>query len=261
MPISVATYNVLASAYAAPRFYPRTSPAQLERVGREARVVERVGGLGVDVACLQEVEPHVFSALTAALEPLGYVGRFAPKTGKPDGVATFVRAPVAIAATRVVAFTDGRGGPASGHVALLVTVDYGDGSLTVANTHLKWDKPEVPVADRWATRQLPELLRARRELGDGAAFVLVGDLNFTPTSETARLIAEAGLVDVDPRAAPTCVANGKARKIDWLAVSEGVAPALGPLPPLEDTTPLPSDVEPSDHVPLVATLTPRDPNG
>lgn len=253
MPISIATYNVLASAYAAPRFYPRTSPDQLERVGREARVVARVAALGVDVACLQEVEPHVFAALTSALDPLGYVGRFAPKSGKPDGVATFVRSSIAIVSTRVIAFADGRGGAPSGHVALLVTLELGEGLATVANTHLKWDAPDAPAADRWASRQLPEILAARRELGRDAAFVLVGELNFTPTSEPARLLAEAGLVDADPRAAPTCVANGRARKIDWLA-STGLVSELGPLPVLDDATALPSDAEPSDHVPLVATL-------
>jgi mRNA deadenylase 3'-5' endonuclease subunit Ccr4 len=91
MSLSIASYNVLAGAYVRPDRYPRVVPRLLDPSRRTAAVAGRVAGLGADVLCLQEVEPPVLAALAARLEPDGYLPFFAPKGGKPDGCATFVK--------------------------------------------------------------------------------------------------------------------------------------------------------------------------
>src|SRR5437868_4457942 len=93
MGFTITSYNILADAYLNPEWYARTPSSLLDPARRGPAVVARVAGLGADAICLQEVEEARFEALRRALEPLGFRGRLLLKTGRPDGCATFVRAP------------------------------------------------------------------------------------------------------------------------------------------------------------------------
>src|SRR5688572_6528119 len=88
---TVATYNVLATAYIKPEWYPGVSDHLLRAETRVPALVRHVEALGADVLCLQEVEPDVFAALGDRLGPLGYAGYYQQKgRNRPDGCATFV---------------------------------------------------------------------------------------------------------------------------------------------------------------------------
>src|SRR2546425_7959942 len=92
MAFTLATWNILATAYIRKRWYPKTPPHVLEAAWRVPALVRHAAELGVDVLCLQEVEIDSFAALQAGLCPLGYTGTQALKGGnRPDGCATFVR--------------------------------------------------------------------------------------------------------------------------------------------------------------------------
>jgi mRNA deadenylase 3'-5' endonuclease subunit Ccr4 len=262
MPLLVASYNVLADSYINPAWYPGVAPALLARGARTPAIVRRIAELDSDVVCLQEVEPGVAAALSSWLEPLGYFGHYAPKGGvKPDGCATFVRTrSAAVRTVQTLAYRDGGGRrPASGHIALVLVLEWEALALAVANTHLKWDPPGTPPADRWGLRQITQLLEAREDLAPGcAAWIICGDFNAGPDSDVLRVLEEAGFAsdyrDREHRA--TCVANGKAKMIDFLCYSGPLTAQPIDLAAIDDRTALPSEHEPSDHLPVMASFRP-----
>lgn len=258
MPFSVASYNVLADAYVNPRWYGGVPASVLDPAWRRPALVGHVSGLAADVLCLQEVEDDVFRDLEARLGPLGYEGHYAPKGGgRPDGCATFVRAgALPIRDVRAVYYADAAGrGADSGHVALVLRVEDGGRPVAVANTHLRWDPPGTPVADRLGCRQVTQLLAERAALAPGgAAWVIAGDFNAEPDSEVVRALGRAGFVDAYRGGAqrPTCNANRRARRLDYLFHTRDLESHPEDIAVIDDRTPLPSPEQPSDHLAILA---------
>jgi mRNA deadenylase 3'-5' endonuclease subunit Ccr4 len=258
MPFAVASYNVLADAYINPRWYEGVADFVLDPAWRHPALLEHISRLGADVLCLQEVEWDLFQALEARLGLLGYRGHYAQKgRGKPDGCATFVRAgafPRQDAHT--VHYADGAGSAGdSGHIALVVLLEDAGRPLAVVNTHLRWDSPGTPVAERWGYRQVSQLLAERTTLAPGgAAWIIAGDFNVTPGSEVVRLLEAAGFSDahLGPADRPTCNANRRARRIDFLMHSRELVSHPADIPVIDDHTPLPSTEQPSDHLAILA---------
>src|SRR6266540_1538606 len=92
MPFTLATWNILATAYIRPAWYPRTPRQVLDPAWRVPALVRHARELGTDILCLQEVERDVFAALQAGLAGLGYSATHAMKGGnRPDGCAVFFR--------------------------------------------------------------------------------------------------------------------------------------------------------------------------
>ena len=249
MAFSLVTWNVLATSYIRAKYYPRTPARCLDATWRHPAIIARVRSLDADVLCLQEVEPVLFAALRATLEPAGYVGELAQKTEKPDGCATFLRKGcLNVIESRRVAYRDG-----SGHVAHVVVAHHEEKRVAIVNTHLKWNPPDAPDEQRWSMRQTRELLDLTGGLGCGGE-VVCGDLNVTPESDVVGALRTAGFDDphraLDAR---TCNSNGAAKVIDYVLVRALHATGRPPRA-IDDSTPLPSDDEPSDHIPLEARL-------
>ena len=245
------TYNVLASSYIRPKYYPSSPPEALGDDLRMPLLVERIVALDADVLCLQEVESNSLEALRRALPH--HACQFLPKgQGKPDGCATFVRSSEGLE-WREIRFADS--GPAnrrpSGHVALIAEMTLDGRRLTIANTHLKWDPPAVRGSERWGYRQATLLLGELQHSDK----VLCGDLNVVPGDEILALIAAAGLLDGfrdEPR--PSAVTNGKAQRIDYVFHSSSLRARARAGRPLSNKTVMPSLQEPSDHLPVVVEL-------
>jgi endonuclease/exonuclease/phosphatase family metal-dependent hydrolase len=244
------SWNVLADAYIRPKFYPRTPAALLAPGARTAAIVEYLTASDADVACLQEVEPAIIEALERAG---GWAVRTAMKRDKPDGCAILTRrgagAAVMLDALRMIEYSDGAPDRAdSGHVAMIASLRAGAAAFTLATTHLRWDPPATPREQRWAVRQAGQLVR---ELGPLDTAIVCGDLNVEPTDEAYALLLDAGLVDPAATAlVPTANPNGRAKRIDHILVGRAVAARVLPVEPVADATPLPSEVMPSDHVPI-----------
>lgn len=250
MKIDLVSWNVLADAYVRPGYFPRTPDRLLAPGARVAKILEKVVGTGADVLCLQEVEP----GLVAAIEGLGaFDVRYLQKgRGKPDGCALVTRrATVVVEEVRELAYPDG-----SGHVALLARVRTGDCVLGVATTHVKWDPPETPYAERWATRQLGALIAAMEDGSNGGiAWVACGDFNVTPDDPVLALLGARRDVYADtPLARPTVNANGLPRRIDYVFVDPRLRAAPRAVREIDATTPMPSTDEPSDHLPIGARI-------
>jgi mRNA deadenylase 3'-5' endonuclease subunit Ccr4 len=255
MSFRVATYNVLATAYVRPDRYPDVPPDLLDPGRRHACLVDHVEGLAADLLCLQEVEQGVFTALERRLTSLAYEGHYEKKGGRrPDGCATFFRTGVFV--RRDVQRLDYQDG-GLGHIALLVGLEHEGRRLGVANTHLRWDSPGTPRPGRLGLRQVEELLEAcERFVPPCHGWLICGDFNATPDNEVVALVRQAGYehAHAGSPGARSCVANGRARLIDYVFHSPALR-AVPVAPPLiVDDTPLPSAAEPSDHLALQADV-------
>ena len=259
--IIVATYNVLADGYICSDYYPGCDPNDYVAAVRHPRLLERVANLDADVICLQEVEGTMFDLLKARLKELGYVGFWARKRSgvkvKLDGCATFVRAPWRCVDSVTLHYDDGaHGRPRSGNVALITDVEDQDGhTLTIANTHLKWFASNTPPEQNFGLTQASSLLAV---VGSQAAErIICGDFNAEWGSDIIHAFAAAGYTDAHDAAVATFNLEKRARKIDYLMHSSALIARPFRTTSITDSTPLPSDTELSDHIPLRAAFTAR----
>jgi mRNA deadenylase 3'-5' endonuclease subunit Ccr4 len=261
MSFLAATYNVLCSAYVRPEWYPGVCPGLLDPAVRLPALVRHVEGLNADLLCLQEVEQRAFAALGQRLGPLGYEGYYEKKGGsKRDGCATLFRKSLFTQRSRRrLDYHDRRPGqPAdSGHVALLLCLEHEGRLLGVANTHIRWDEPATPREEQVGYRQIVEALQACQEFSprcDG--WLVCGDFNRTPDEEGVQAMRQAGFAFSHDSSvtARSCVANGRARLIDYIFHSQNLQSRPVEPPLLKDDTRLPSPEQPSDHLALLAEV-------
>src|SRR4051794_18996839 len=196
MAFTVATYNVLATAYLDRGTY-RTPRELLRPEWRVPAVVRHVESLGADLLCLQEVEADVFAALASRLSQVGYTGHYELKgRGKPDGCATLFRqSAFSLGRSQRLGYADREKGPQehSGFIALLLALEHAGRLLGVANTHLRWDRPGTPRNAQVGHRQAAELLDACRDFRPACdGWVICGDFNRQPQSEVIATFHQAG---------------------------------------------------------------------
>ena len=256
MKFSVTSYNILADAYIRAKYYPHVPHDLLKPAFRQEAVLDRVIALDTDVICLQEVELKRFDALTKGLAG-DYVGCYAQKGhNRPDGCAIFYRTGWKCLGEDVLLYDDApKGKRCSGHVAQTLRLRRGDQSVAITNTHLKWDNKGA--ADHIGLRQASLLISQRVSLqGDCDAWVVCGDLNATPNSFVISALCKAGLSYAGQHGQQnTCVANGRAGKLDYVFYSCRVSGSLRVLEPVDGETVLPSTEEPSDHLAIIGDLT------
>jgi endonuclease/exonuclease/phosphatase family metal-dependent hydrolase len=256
MSFTVASWNILADAYAYPERYPGIPAAILDPTWRHPALIRHVSGLGADVVCLQEVELDLFGLLEKQLRPRGYQGHYAQKTGRPDGCAAFIRTEaLAVRDVRPLPYADGRGAGDSGHVALVLVLEQAGRLVVVANTHLKWDPPRTPATRQWGWRQLTQLLAERDALAPSeAAWIVCGDFNATANSAVVAVLRQAGWHDAyeGREHMRTCNSNRQARRIDYLWHTDPLHSRPVALRAITDHTALPSADEPSDHLAIMA---------
>lgn len=251
--VTVVTYNVLAQAYVRPERYPYTAPEDLEPDVRRRRLLERIAAFDADVLCLQEVEPDIHEAIA---ERLGedYQGVHAPRHRRPDGCSVFARRrPLTWEHHEVLHYA--AHDPGDDQLALITMLRHGETTLAIASTHLRWQPDHVSPDAHIGRRQLSELLdRRERHPDPSTRWILAGDLNAISQSVVIREAEDRGLVLSCRSQRPwdTCNANRRRRKLDYLLIEPGaLRPHPRPLRSLQRDTPLPSPVEPSDHLPVV----------
>ena len=254
MHFTLTTWNVLATAYIQRAWYPRSPRKYLDPAWRVPALVRHAKQLGSDILCLQEVEPEVFAALAEGLGELGYLGKLAMKGAKrPDGCATFFRGSAfTLLDDRRLAYADNDAGAASGNIAQFLILGQEGKRLAVVNTHLKWDPPKTPRERQLGYRQISQVIEALR-LEEGSSIVC-GDFNVSPESDVIEAMLEAGF-DYTHRDCPgvcTCNSNNVPKLIDHLFYRGSLR--ASPRIPLgiDELTALPSEEQPSDHLPLTA---------
>jgi mRNA deadenylase 3'-5' endonuclease subunit Ccr4 len=256
--LSVASYNILASAYIPYARYQRTPQIVLDPAWRIPALVQHVANLGTDVLCLQEVELESFAALKSRLNSIGYEAQYARKTGgKPDGCATFYRqSSCELMAARVIEYADGAQGQTnSGHIALIVLLRVAGRVVGLANTHLSWDPPGTASTAKVGYRQTLQLLNESRAMMPACdGWLICGDLNTTPDSEIIRTLQHTGFqyAHAGLAKAYTCKVNSEVKMIDYLFHSAEFRAEPERVVQISDQTVLPSAEQPSDHLPIVA---------
>ena len=260
MAFSVATYNVLASAYIQRAWYPRTPALVLDPAWRVPALVQHIAKLGADMLCLQELEPESFASLRAFLAGRGYSAQYARKqAGRPDGCAIFYRRAIfELIGARVLAYNDGSAvDPDTGYVALIAAFRTAGAILGVVNTHIIWAPPDSAPTAPLGLRQVRQLV-AEFDIGHAAArgWVVAGDFNATPQSEIVSVLEQAGFQYAHRKRADvfTCNVGGSARMIDYLFYSPRLH--ADPIAPtrIDAQTRLPSAEQPSDHVAIMANF-------
>jgi mRNA deadenylase 3'-5' endonuclease subunit Ccr4 len=261
MPFSfrLASYNILANSYIKPQWYPDVDPGMLDWGWRGPALTEKIERLDADIVCLQEVEQVVFDALFDRLSAKSYAGVFARKRqGKPDGCAVFFRpCGLQFVESESFYFHDGlAGAPDSGHLALIATFESEAGVIKVAGTHLKWGQEDKPLEEHLGHRQAKEMIAQRIKTDHTSyAWVICGDFNAQPNHPILRHFADAGFVDAyRGHEQDTCNSNHRAKRIDFILHTSGLNASPVKLIEIDDLTPLPSIMEPSDHLALTATL-------
>lgn len=262
---TLGTWNILATAYIRPHFYPGTPASVLEPEWRVPAVARHAAEMQLDILCLQEVEAPVFAALEDVLSPLGYTGRLERKAGgKPDGCATFLRTDCcAKVDERRLYYTDGNASrPASGYVAQILTLDVHGTRLDLINTHLKWDPPGTPRKRQLGYEQASQAVSALQILSPSDCQIVCGDLNCAPESDVVNLFLQAGFQPTHS-AGPgvfTCNSNREPKLIDYVFFRGPLQAEPVDLPLIDSGTPLPSAEHPSDHLPLIARFRIRRPS-
>jgi endonuclease/exonuclease/phosphatase family metal-dependent hydrolase len=261
MSFTAATYNVLATAYINPQWYAGVPPELLDPGRRIPALVRHVESLDADLLCLQEVEADTFAALRQRLGPLGYEGRCEMKGGnRPDGCAVFFRRGLfTLRAVQRLDYHNGERGPQgdSGHVALLLCLEHEGRLLGVADTHLRWDRPGTPRTGQVGLRQIVELMETCASFSPACrGWLVCGDFNSTPDGEVVDALRQGGFefAHAGRTHVRSCVANRRARLIDYLFHTGQLRSQPFDPPPIEDRTKLPSEEQPSDHVALMAEI-------
>ncbi|WP_027480866.1 endonuclease/exonuclease/phosphatase family protein [Deinococcus pimensis] len=168
--------------------------------------------------------------------------------GREEGMAFLTRSPVLMSRAHLLSHLEGTEDPFK-RALLHVVIDEPGGPLHAYCAHFSW--VEAQALDN-VTEALPQLSWA-----DGPV-ILLGDLNQTPDSETARRLAEAGLTDAWATLHPsepglTFFEGGRmAKRIDYAWLSEDLAPRLREARIVADAQG--GDLRPSDHTGLVVVL-------
>lgn len=252
----IMSYNILAPTYARPDRYPFTDRDLLTWEARRDRLTARLRGSGADVICLQEVEAYIFQYLQGVLEPYGLEGIYAQKRqGRPDGCATFYNTErVVRLASRAHHYCDGDGECDSGHVALIARLEADGRAMTAINTHIRWGSPDERGRAHIGYRQVSELLDKVISRVEEPCIVC-GDFNAEPARDLIQRMLSHGLSDAYAGAPqPTANSDRKAKRIDYIFHSSALTSQPAELPPIGDETPLPSETEPSDHLPISADI-------
>lgn len=233
-----ASFNVLADAYTTGYGdYSHVDPGLLLPGARTPGILRVIKHLDADVVGLQEVEEPVRKALDATGDWQTF---WSPKEGdRPDGCLTLVRYGIQVAEFVTRAYGD-----QSGHIAQMLRI----GRLTIANTHIKWAPPGDP--DHAGVAQTAELLQWMEPEGSA---VICADCNDRPGGLVRRLLKEAGFANVSGDDEPTAIVNQELVALDIVAV-RGVA-ARRALVAYDPAT-IPNKECPSDHIPVVAEISP-----
>ena len=260
-PVTLFTWNILAPEYAAPRtgedtrdFYRFAHPWD-EWDRRRPRILARVATCEADVLCLQEVsEPFFDQELRAFLDAQGFEAAYRARVGQSGSVGVLVAHRRSLFAGEPLT-TFGTPEDEGRFAAATLRPHTGGPSLTVVSVHLEWSPEDSDRRER-LDRAMAGLDGLDARPGD-AAQLLVGDVNFDPYAHPAwPKWAAAGWQTSHPRPdMPTWAADGRCERLDAILLRGSIALAgAAPVPTLTPIPGLPSEIHPSDHIPLAAVF-------
>lgn len=251
----IASYNILATTYIRPEWYPNIVPEHLDWAARKELLVKHLFDLNADVLCLQEVEGSAFDELFPVLKHRGYQGIFGRKGfGRIDGCATFFRSrEFEFQGGNTVIFSDhGKSGRSSGHVALILKLEHNEQLFGIVNTHIRWNPPERALNVHRGYHQVKELINDYLTDKKVDHWILCGDFNAEEETPVIQLIEHAGFIDAYRELkSPTISKDGLAR-VDYIFHSPTLRSRPVAIDRITEETLMPSITQPSDHLAISA---------
>lgn len=233
-----ASFNVLADAYTSYGDYSHTTPGLMQPGARLGHLSRQINSLDADVVGLQEADRALVEVFEGDVDWQSF---WTPKGhDKPDGCLTLIKRGVEVADHKSYAYDD-----ESGHVLQVTQI----GEVAVANTHIKW-APEDDHNHIGAS-QTRELLSA---LGDQQTAIILADCNGRPGGRVQTMVEQAGFTNINGER-PTAIVNGELVALDLLAV-RGLRGSLTAID--YDLRTIPNEICASDHIPIVADISPID---
>lgn len=259
MNFSILTYNILADAHVRPVWYTHVPSGVLSFENRSQRLLQTILSYQADIICLQEVGKPYFDYFDQQIRD-DYLGFVAYKQGSEDidGCAIWVRkAKFAVISHQVHLYADATIlGAISGHIAFCMVLQFIDAQsngtqIGIMNTHIKWNQPNLPREERWATYQLADISTIIATMPD-IEWIVCGDYNLAPNDFSWQILTEAGLHSVwsEEHTPYTCYANSRFHTLDYVCVSAGLHILHLQYPVLTKDSVIPSLDHPSDHIPV-----------
>lgn len=254
----VASYNILATTYIRPEWYPNILPEYLDWSSRRERLIEHLFSLNADILCLQEVESSAFDEIYPILKHKGYLGIFGRKGfGRLDGCATFFRTKkFDFQGGNTVIFSDhGKSGRSSGHVALILKLELNGQIYGIVNTHIRWNPPERPLDEHRGYHQVKELLSDYLSDQKVNHWILCGDFNAELETPVIKLIEDAGFKDAYEGLDFATISKDGLAKVDFIFYSPTLKARPVAIERLTESDSIPSKTQPSDHLAILADFT------
>lgn len=252
MSIGIATWNILADHHIQPDLYPR-SPVHILRPGaRRWPIAERVHRLArspeIDFVFLQEVDGYMARQFTDMATSNRWTVYYAPtRSDGAEGCLVLACGGWRVHEIEVLPYQS-----AAGNNAQHLLVGRGpDRSIDLYHTHIRWGSEETFILQR----QVTELIGWAGE--QTRPTVILGDLNITPTTTMLADLVNSGFDDTH-RNEDVCSAllfNATRLRLDYILTRamSGVPIVLGDNA-IDDGQPIPTPTNPSDHLPIAATL-------
>lgn len=247
------SYNILNKEFACEEIYDYTSKEDLSWKVRKDRIIRRLTGLNPDIICLQEVNRETFEEFKQVLpEYEGALGiKEANSLRVTDGVCTFCKKSKFKNISQSCVFCEGSSkcGKLAIRPAIFTELTLkNDDKVTVVNTKLRYSRVVNTNDGVW--NHLHFLLgKIPRE-----KVLFMGDFNRTPDHFLIKDILNVGLQDVlasENRA--TCFGKTckKTKRVDYIFASKDLITSPLSCSLLTDDQPIPSQEEPSDHIPIL----------
>jgi endonuclease/exonuclease/phosphatase family metal-dependent hydrolase len=235
--LRLATWNVLAPAYAHQSRYAGVSRDDLEAATRVPRVRARLLELlaATDAVAVQEADADLVTWLR---DDAGASVVHAPRPTSSDGVLVASTSHVLGGPTGIS--DDGR------RTWAAAVVD----DVLLVSVHLDPEWPQRQLHGATQARDLVAWCDAR----EATTVVVLGDINAAWVSPTGDVLRRAGFEAPSPGA--TAATNGRTRQLDVVAARGCAAVAVAPsgLPAAGSPMWLPDALVASDHAPLLASI-------
>jgi mRNA deadenylase 3'-5' endonuclease subunit Ccr4 len=238
--VKVISYNILASQYIKKEYYPGSNLEFLNNdIYRKELLTKYITSFNPDIICIQEYEkPYIEDALTKK----GYKSFVYPKN--QVGLAIFYNNKIDVIDNSLINLGNNK-------FALKTIFKIADKVFNIINIKIKWVPENLQQTKYLGYFQIERLLENQKSKNT----IICGDFNTTNSGIIYQLFSNKQYKDIFAlEAYNTVKANGKANRIDFCFTTSDATFRTTAIKGLSDTDIVPSELIPSDHLPLVFTF-------
>lgn len=249
----VMSYNILADKFCKYGDYSQVAEEDLKWANRKHNLIEYILNIKADVICLQEVDVAAYDFISQKLAHYGYAAIYGDSldTKNNDAVMTLYKnSKFKLAKTKIIAF------PNSSKTFLISELlETTNKKISIVNVKIKWDDSNKKLKDHIGYKQINFLISNLLPLIESGPLLICGDFNVEPDGMCLHKINEF-LDDIHANTDyKTFNENRYLKRIDYIFYNKFVKHNnYSQYIKLTPDTVLPSKNQPSDHLPVVATI-------